>query len=91
MNSATDNQSSSQESTDPQWADQPWAKVKSAIVKRWPHLDERDVESLPCDVFTIEDFLNEYTESSPELIESVVREHALHRRFCSARATWASR
>ncbi|TWU17092.1 hypothetical protein Pla52o_54290 [Novipirellula galeiformis] len=59
-----------------QWADESWTRVKSAIVQRWPHLDERDVESIPCDVFEIEDFLAEYTEASAEEIQSVVREHA---------------
>ncbi|MFG0262646.1 MAG: hypothetical protein ACF788_09675 [Novipirellula sp. JB048] len=64
------------EATETQWSDESWMRVKSAIVERWPHLDERDVESIPCDVYEIEDFLAEYTESTPEEIQSVVREHA---------------
>ncbi|QDS94154.1 hypothetical protein FF011L_29320 [Roseimaritima multifibrata] len=67
----TDNQPSQ-----PEWTDEAWTKVKSAIVEKWPHLDERDVESVPCDVYQIEDFLAEFTNASADEIQSVVREFA---------------
>ncbi len=64
------------QSADPAWSDEPWIQVKAAIVERWPHLDSRDVEELPRDVFELEKFLGEFTETSEEEIQSVVREHA---------------
>ena len=58
------------------WSEQPWNRVRTAIVQRWPHLDQRDIETLPCDVYEIENFLGEFTKSPKDEIQSVVREHA---------------
>lgn len=58
------------------WSEEPWSRVRTAIVQRWPHLDQRDIESVPCDVYEIENFLGEFTETPVDEIQAVVREHA---------------
>ncbi len=67
--------STSAQSTDV-WSDERWSKVKIAIVKRWPHIQENEVEAVACDLYAIEEFLSEYTKSTPDEIQSVVREFA---------------
>lgn len=62
--------------TDSHWTKEPWSDVMTAIVGRWPHLDKRDIETLPCDVFEIENFLAEFTDSSDDEIQAVLRKHA---------------
>lgn len=62
--------------TQSKWSEEPWHRVMTAIVERWPHLDQRDVENLPCDVFELESFLSEFTETPHDEIQAVVREYA---------------
>lgn len=64
------------QSAEPTWSDEPWNRVKSAIIQRWPHLDSRDVDALPRDVMELEKFLVEYTETPEDEVQAVVREHA---------------
>ncbi|MCM2372854.1 hypothetical protein [Aporhodopirellula aestuarii] len=76
MNHTNSTTVAEKQSAEPTWSDEPWDRVKTAIVQRWPHLDSRDVETLPRDVMELEKFLGEYTESSEDEIQAVVREHA---------------
>ncbi|TWU02543.1 hypothetical protein [Stieleria varia] len=76
MNPKTETNVAKKLPSDSHWSEEPWARVKAAITERWPHLDQRDVESLRCDVFEIEHFLRVATETSAEEIQAVVREFA---------------
>ncbi|MDA8743320.1 hypothetical protein N9N28_01690 [Rubripirellula amarantea] len=76
MSSRNEATVSENQSTEPAWSDEPWIRVKTAIIERWPHLDSRDVEALPQDVYELEKFLNEFTNTSADEVQAVVREHA---------------
>lgn len=69
-------QTKSKSKTAQQWSTDPWPRVEAAVRQRWQHVGEEELHSLPCDRDAVEDFLDEFTESTREEIESVVREFA---------------
>ncbi|QDV69068.1 hypothetical protein Poly24_27820 [Rosistilla carotiformis] len=53
-----------------------WLGVNTGIVERWSHLDQRDVESLQCDLQEIDAVYVEYTEMTTKMIPAFVRKFA---------------
>ncbi|QDV86203.1 hypothetical protein [Planctomycetes bacterium TBK1r] len=38
------------QSAEPTWSEDPWDRVKTAIIQRRPHLESRDMKTLPRNV-----------------------------------------
>ena len=53
-----------------------WEPVYSAIIRRWPHIQQQELRSCQCSVDSLTDLIASRTQASRDDIEATVREFA---------------